>query len=60
VSKKTITVKQVASPIGRKSTQRDNLIALGLNKINKVRVLEDTPAIRGNIAKVSHLVEIIE
>ena len=62
VSKKTavIKVKQVGSPIGRKSIQRKVLIGLGLNKMNKVRELEDTPSIRGMIKKISHLVKIEE
>ena len=59
-SKKTITVKQIASSIGRKFDQRQTLIGLGLNKIGRTRELEDTPSIRGMVRKVSHLVEIIE
>jgi len=59
-SKKTITVKQIASSIGRKFDQRQTLIGLGLNKIGRIRELEDTPSIRGMVRKVSHLVEIIE
>jgi large subunit ribosomal protein L30 len=57
---KTIVVKQIGSPIRRPATQRQTLIGLGLNKMNKTRELEDTPAIRGMVAKVSHMVEIIE
>ena len=56
----TIKVKQVGSPIRKPASQRATLIGLGLNKMNKVRNLEDTPSIRGMINKVSHLVEIIE
>ena len=59
-SKKTITVKQIASSIGRKFDQKQTLIGLGLNKIGRIRKLEDTPSIRGMVRKVSHLVEIIE
>lgn len=59
-SKKTITVKQIASSIGRKFDQKQTLIGLGLNKIGRTRELEDTPSIRGMVRKVSHLVEIIE
>mgnify|MGYP001479078239 FL=1 len=59
-SKKTITVKQVASSIGRKYDQKQTLIGLGLNKIGRTRELEDTPSVRGMVRKVSHLVEIIE
>ena len=59
-SKKTITVKQVASSIGRKFDQKQTLIGLGLNKIGRTRELEDTPSVRGMVRKVSHLVEIKE
>ena len=59
-SKKTITVKQIASSIGRKFDQKQTLIGLGLNKIGRIRELEDPPSIRGMVRKVSHLVEIIE
>ena len=59
-SKKTITVKQIASSIGRKFDQKQTLIGLGLNKIGRIRELEDTPSIRGMVRKVSHLIEIIE
>lgn len=55
---KTLTVVQVASPIGRQKDQRATLIGLGLNKINRSRRLEDTPSVRGMIAKVSHLVRV--
>jgi large subunit ribosomal protein L30 len=55
---KTLTVVQVASPIGRQRDQRATLIGLGLNKMNRVRQLEDTPSVRGMIAKVSHLVRV--
>jgi len=57
---KTIVVKQIGSPIRRPAKQRQTLIGLGLNKMHKTRELEDTPAIRGMIAKISHMVEIIE
>ena len=56
----TVTVTQVASPIGRRKDQRATLIGLGLNKINRSRRLEDTPAVRGMIAKVGHLVRVEE
>ena len=55
-----IKVKQVGSPIRKPALQRATLIGLGLNKMHKVRNLEDTPSVRGMINKVSHLVEIIE
>ena len=59
-SGKTVTVKQIASPIGRKAVQREYLIGLGLNKINRVSTLEDTPSVRGMIAKAQHLLQVIE
>jgi len=58
--KKTIRVTQTGSPIGRKPGQRETLIGLGLNKIRRTRVLEDTPAVRGMIRKVAHLVKVDE
>ena len=57
---KTIVVKQVGSPIRRPAVQRAILIGLGLNKMHKTRELEDTPSIRGMVAKIPHLVEIVE
>lgn len=59
-AKKTLVVEQVGSPIRRPDVQRRTLIGLGLNKMHKTRELEDTPAIRGMIAKVSHLVRVVE
>ncbi len=58
--KKTVTVTQTGSPIGRRGDQRATLVGLGLNKINKTRELEDTPAVRGMIDKVRHLVSVDE
>ena len=55
---KTLKVTQIASPIGRRRDQRATLIGLGLNKMNRTRELEDTPSVRGMIAKVRHLVRI--
>ncbi|MCK8483276.1 50S ribosomal protein L30 [Aliiroseovarius sp. S2029] len=57
---KTIVVKQIGSPIRRPAKQRQTLIGLGLNKMHKTRELEDTPAIRGMVASIPHMVEIIE
>ncbi|MDE0056532.1 MAG: 50S ribosomal protein L30 [Defluviicoccus sp.] len=57
---KTVTVTQIKSPIGRPKDQRATLIGLGLNKLHRSRELEDTPAIRGMIRKVSHLVSVQE
>jgi large subunit ribosomal protein L30 len=56
--RKTLKVTQIASPIGRPKDQRATLIGLGLNKIDRTRELEDTPAVRGMIRKVSHLVRV--
>ena len=50
---KTIVVKQIGSPIRRPAKQRQTLIGLGLNKMHKTRELEDTPAIRGMVNKIS-------
>ena len=55
-----IYVKQIRSPIRRPEVQRKILKGLGLNKINKVSELNDTPSIRGMINKIPHLVEILE
>jgi len=57
-SGKTVKITQIGSPIGRRSDQRATLIGLGLNKMNRTRELEDTPAVRGMIDKVSHLVRV--
>ena len=59
-NKTTLTVVQTRSPIGRRKDQRATLIGLGLNKINRSRVLEDTLAVRGMINKVRHLVRVEE
>ncbi len=53
-----IRVTQIGSPSGRPKDQRATLIGLGLNKLHRTRELEDTPAVRGMVAKVSHLVRI--
>lgn len=58
--KKTLKVEQIASPIGKPKDQRATLIGLGLNKMHKVSELEDTPAVRGMIKKVQHLVKVSE
>jgi len=55
-----VTVVQTGSPIGRKPDQRATLKGLGLNKLHRQRVLEDTPAVRGMINKVYHLVRVID
>jgi len=53
-----IKVTQVKSPIARRHDQRETLIGLGLNKMNRTRELEDTPAVRGMINKVRHLLQV--
>ncbi|HWA42261.1 MAG TPA: 50S ribosomal protein L30 [Hypericibacter adhaerens] len=53
-----ITVTQIGSPIGREDGQRRTLIGLGLNKMGRSRVLEDTPSVRGMIKRVHHLVRV--
>jgi large subunit ribosomal protein L30 len=58
--KRTVKVTQVRSPIGRRKDQRETLIGLGLNKMRRARELEDTPSVRGMIAKVRHLVDVEE
>ena len=58
--KATVTVTQIGSPIRRRGDQRATLIGLGLNKMHKTRVLEDTPSVRGMINKVSPLVRVEE
>jgi large subunit ribosomal protein L30 len=55
---KKIKVTQIGSPIGRRHDQRATLVGLGLNKINRSRVLEDTPSVRGMVEKVQHLVKV--
>ncbi|MEO5338192.1 MAG: 50S ribosomal protein L30 [Magnetospirillum sp. WYHS-4] len=57
-AKKTVKVTQVHSPIGRRNDQRATLIGLGLNKMHRTRELEDTPAVRGMIEKVKHLLRV--
>ena len=56
--KKQVQVTQTGSAIGRPGDQRATLIGLGLNKMHRTRVLEDTPAVRGMIDKVRHLVRV--
>jgi large subunit ribosomal protein L30 len=57
---KTITLEQVSSAIGRSADQRRTLIGLGLNRIGRRSRIVDTPAARGMIAKVAHLVRVVE
>ncbi len=55
-----VTVRQTGSPIRRTKDQRATLVGLGLNRLGRTATLEDTPSVRGMIAKVSHLVEVVE
>ncbi|UWF58117.1 50S ribosomal protein L30 [Brucella sp. 2716] len=57
---KTVTVEQIGSPIRRPADQRATLIGLGLNKMHRRSTLEDTPAVRGMIAKLPHLVRVVD
>ena len=59
-SDKTITLEQTGSAIGRPGSQRDTLKGLGLNKIGRRSSLADTAATRGMIAKVAHLVRVVD
>ena len=56
----TMRIKLVKSGIGRPQDQKDTLRGLGLTKLNKIVTREDTPAIRGMVNKVSHLVQVLE
>ena len=57
---KTVTVRQTGSPIRRKSDQRATLVGLGLNRVGRVSTLPDNPSVRGMIAKVAHMVAVVE
>jgi len=57
---KTVTVRQTGSPIRRKADQRATLIGLGLNRVGRVSTLNDTPSVRGMIAKVAHMVAVVD
>jgi large subunit ribosomal protein L30 len=57
---KMIKVKQIGSPIRRHHTQRETLIGLGLNRIGRISELPDTAQTRGMVAKVRHLVSVVE
>jgi large subunit ribosomal protein L30 len=59
-AKKTITVEQFASANRRPEVQTKTLIGLGLNKLHRRRTLEDTPAVRGMINRIPHLVRIVD
>ena len=55
---KFVMVTQIKSPIGRRKDQRATLVGLGLNKLHRTRSLEDSPAVRGMITKVQHLLRL--
>ena len=57
---KTIVIEQIGSPIRRPAKQRETLVGLGLNKMRRRREVPDNPAVRGMIAKISHMVRIVE
>lgn len=57
---KTVTVEQIASPIRRPKDQRATLVGLKLNKVGRRSTLPDTPAVRGMIGKVQHMVRVID
>jgi large subunit ribosomal protein L30 len=59
MTKKTLTVKLVKSPIGTRADHKATVLGLGLKKIRQTRVLEDTPAVRGMINKVNYLVQVL-
>jgi len=56
---KTIKVKLVKSPIGCKQSHRDTVRGLGLRRVNSVRELQDTPAVRGMVNKIAYLVQLL-
>lgn len=53
-----VKLTQIGSPIRRAPDQEATLVGLGLNKMHKTRILEDTPSIRGMIAKVAHMLKV--
>ena len=60
MAKKTVKVQQIGSPLRRHHSQRETLIGLGLNRMNRVSELVDTPETRGMIRKVNHLIRVID
>jgi large subunit ribosomal protein L30 len=59
-TEKTIQIEQIGSPIRRHHSQRRTLIGLGLNRIGRVAQVPDTPQIRGMLAKVKHLIRVMD
>ncbi|MBY0299250.1 MAG: 50S ribosomal protein L30 [Methylobacterium sp.] len=60
MAEKTVRVQQIGSPIRREASQRQTLIGLKLNKLHRIAELPDTPSVRGMIAKVHHLVRVLD
>jgi large subunit ribosomal protein L30 len=60
MSKKTVTIEQIGSKARQEVSQRATLVGLGLNRMHRQRTLEDTPAVRGMIFKVRHLVRVVD
>jgi len=58
-AQKTIKIEQIGSPLRRHHSQRETLVGLGLNKIGRIKDLPDTPATRGMIRKIPHLVRVV-
>jgi large subunit ribosomal protein L30 len=58
--KKTIKLKQIGSPIRRPESQKKILVGLGLGKMNRIVELEDTAEVRGAIAKLPHMVAVVD
>lgn len=59
-AKKTIKIKQIGSPIRRPEAQKKILIGLGLGKMHRVVEREDSPEVRGAIARLPHMVKVLE
>ena len=59
-NKATVTIEQIGSPIRREKSQEATLVGLKLNKLHRRSTLEDTPCVRGMIAKVAHLVKVVD
>ena len=59
-AKKTIRIKQIGSPIRRPASQKAILIGLGLGKMNRIVELQDTAEVRGAIAKLPHMVAVVD
>ncbi|MGQ3361128.1 MAG: 50S ribosomal protein L30 [Phreatobacter sp.] len=60
MANKTVTIEQIGSPIRREKSQEATLVGLKLNKLHRRATLEDTPSVRGMIAKVAHLVKVVD